>query len=128
MRVRRIGYLGVRTDKVPEMTAFFRDVLGLEAVGEQETMTFSRLPTGEFDFAEVFSAEHDDERLIRNDVDFQIAFIVDDIDEARRECEAADVELLGDVVRGKNIAWFFLRAPDGRTYVIEQVLGERPLP
>ena len=120
MRVRRIGYLGVRTDKVPEMTAFFRDVLGFEAVGEQETMTFSRLPTGEFDFAEVFSTEHDDERMIRSDVDFQVAFIVDDIDEARRECDAAGVELLGDVVRGKDISWFFLRAPDGRVYCIEQ--------
>lgn len=120
MQVRRIGYLGVRTDRMPEMTAFFRDVLGFQAVGEQETVTFSRLPTGEFDYAEVFSTEHDDERMIRNGVDFQIAFIVDDIDEARAEIEAAGIEILGDVVRGKNVSWFFLRAPDGRVYCIEQ--------
>jgi catechol 2,3-dioxygenase-like lactoylglutathione lyase family enzyme len=120
VKVKRVGYVGVRTDKVAEMTGFFRDVLGLEAVGEQETMTFSRLPTGEFDFAEVFAEGHDDERLMPNGVDFQIAFIVDDVDEARRECEAAGTEILGDTVRGKNISWFFLRAPDGRVYIIEQ--------
>ena len=30
------------------------------------------------------------------------------------------MEILGEVVRGKNIAWFFVRAPDGRTFAIQQ--------
>jgi len=37
MRVKRIGYVGLRTHDVDGMTRFFRDVLGLEAAGEDET-------------------------------------------------------------------------------------------
>jgi hypothetical protein len=34
----------MRTDDVEAMTSFFRDVIGLEAAGEGETVTFQRLP------------------------------------------------------------------------------------
>lgn len=34
------GYVGLRTDDVDAMTSFFRDVIGLEAAGEGETVTF----------------------------------------------------------------------------------------
>lgn len=33
LRVKRIGYAGMRTDDVDGMTRFFREVLGLEPVG-----------------------------------------------------------------------------------------------
>ena len=33
MRVKRNGYVGLRTDDVDAMTSFFRDVIGLEAAG-----------------------------------------------------------------------------------------------
>ena len=39
MRVKRVGYVGMRTREVEGMTRFFRDVLGLEAAGEDETVT-----------------------------------------------------------------------------------------
>lgn len=116
MEVKRIGFVGVRTDKVAETTAFFRDVLGLDEKRTDDGWTVSQLPTGASDFVEVFGEEFEDERLIPREVDgVFVAFFVDDLAEARREVEAAGVEITGEKSK-----WFFVRAPDGRIYVIQQ--------
>jgi catechol 2,3-dioxygenase-like lactoylglutathione lyase family enzyme len=130
MRVRRVGYVGMRTDDVDGMTRFLRDVLGLEPVGESEQGTFQRLPTHRLDFVEVYSREVRDSRLIPDEVDFMLAFVVDDVREALAEVEAAGLEVVGGPVWAAEafhdptldgFAWFFVRAPDGRVYAIEQV-------
>jgi catechol 2,3-dioxygenase-like lactoylglutathione lyase family enzyme len=116
MQVKRVGFVGVRTDKVAEMTAFFRDVLGLEGKRTDEAWTVSRLPTGSTDFVEVFGEEFDDERLIPREVDgVFVAFFVDDLAAARSHAEAA-----GAVIVGEAFSWFFLRAPDGRIYCVQE--------
>jgi catechol 2,3-dioxygenase-like lactoylglutathione lyase family enzyme len=96
VRVERIGYVGLRTDDVDRMTSFFRDVIGLEAAGEGETVTFQRLPTHRRDLLEVHAREHRDARLIPDDADVVIAFVVDDIREAMADVQAAGLELVGD--------------------------------
>jgi catechol 2,3-dioxygenase-like lactoylglutathione lyase family enzyme len=130
VKVRRIGFIGTRTEHVDEMTAFFRDVLGLEERLTQSDWTISQLPTGSFDFAEVYGPDLRDERLLPNDVsEPMIAFVVDDLVSARAEVEAAGIETLGETVWAdkafenpayEGIAWFFVRAPDGHVYVIQQ--------
>jgi hypothetical protein len=59
-----------------------------------------------------------------------IGFVVDDIREAMAEAQAAGLELVGEPVRAAEafddpslgeFAWFFVRAPDGRVFAIEQV-------
>src|SRR5947209_3990848 len=92
MQVKRIGYLGVRTDRMDEMTGFFRDVLGLEAAGDDETVTFTRLPTHRVDLVEVYAREHEDDRMIPRDADFMISFVVDSVVQAREEMLAAALE------------------------------------
>ena len=130
MKVKRVGYFGVRTPHVEEMTSFFRDVLGLESGGGDENVTFTRLPTHRRDLVEVYSPELRDERMIPDDVDFMIGFVVDDLEQALAEVQAAGLELVNDVVWAaeafdepgyEGFGWFFVRAPDGRVYVIEQV-------
>jgi len=107
------------------MTSFFRGVLGLEAAGEGETVTFQRLPTHRRDLVEVYAQEHRDKRLIPDDADFVMGFVVDDIREAMTEVQAAGVELVGEPVWAAEafgdttlgeFAWFFVRAPDGRVF------------
>lgn len=129
MRVKRIGYVGLRTDDVEAMTSFFRDVIGLEAAGEGETVTFQRLPTHRHDFVEVYAREHRDIRFIPDEADFVVAFVVEDLHEALEEVRAAGLELVNEPVRAAEafgdpsmgeFAWFWVRAPDGRIYVIEQ--------
>jgi catechol 2,3-dioxygenase-like lactoylglutathione lyase family enzyme len=130
MQVRRVGYVGMRTDDVDGMTSFFRDVIGLEPAGEGETVTFQRLPTHRRDFLEVYAREHRDERRIPDEADVVIAFVVDDIRDAMAEVLAAGLELVGEPVWAAEafgdptfgeFAWFFFRAPDGRVFAIEQV-------
>lgn len=129
MKVKRVGYVGVRTPELERMTWFFRDVLGLEAAGEDEAVTFTKMPTHRFDLVEVYASEHRDERMIPNDVDFAIGFVVDDVEQARAEVLAAGLEC-GEIVWAAKefdspaygeFAWFFVRAPDGRAFAIEQV-------
>ena len=130
MRVKRIGYVGLRTHDVDGMTRFFRDVLGLEAAGEDETVTFQRLPTHRRDLVEVYAQEHRDVRMIPDDADFVIAFVVDDLREALAEVQAAGLEIVNEPVRAAEafddpafgeFAWFWVRAPDGRIFAIQQV-------
>jgi hypothetical protein len=130
MSVKRVGYVGVRTSDVGAMTRFFRDVVGLEDAGEKETVTFQRLPTHRADLVEVYATDHDDTRMIPEGVDFMVGFVVDDIRGALAKVEKAGLELIGDPVWAAeafdnpsygDLAWFFVRAPDGRVYVLEQV-------
>jgi catechol 2,3-dioxygenase-like lactoylglutathione lyase family enzyme len=130
VRVKRIGYVGLRTHDVDGMTRFFRDVLGLEAAGEDETVTFQRLPTHRRDLVEVYAQEHRDVRMIPDDADFVIAFVVDDLREALAEVQAAGLEIVNEPVRAAEafndpafgeFAWFWVRAPDGRILAIQQV-------
>ena len=51
-----------------------------------------------------------------------IAFIVDAVVSAYAEVEAAEIEVLGEIFwAAEGFGWFFLRAPDGNIYCIEQV-------
>lgn len=131
MKVKRIGFLGVRTDRVAETTAFFRDVVGLRAAATGEHRTVTQLPTGRWDFVEVFGSDFRDERLIPPEAaGVFVAMVVEDVEEARRVCEAAGVEILGETVWAEQAfgkpeyagtGWFFVRAPDGNVYVFQQV-------
>ena len=130
MNVRRIGYVGMRTEYLERMTWFFRDVLGLSEAMVGDTFSILRLPTGPFDFAEVYSPDHHDERMILDGVEGPVvAFAVDDLEMALQEVKEAGLEVIGDVVWAaeafaepamEGLGWFFLRAPDQRVYVIEQ--------
>ena len=112
------------------MTRFFRDVLGLESAGRDDTVTFQRLPTHRRDLVEVYAPEHSDIRMIPDEADFVVAFVVDDVRAALAEVEAAGLEPVNEPVWAAEafadpglgeFAWFWVRAPDGRIYVIEQV-------
>jgi len=130
MIVKRIGYVGMRTEHLERMTWFFRDVLGLREAMVGETFSILNLPTGAFDFAEVYSPGHHDERMIPDGVQGPVvAFVVENLESALTQVKEAGLEVIGDVVWAaeafgepdmEGVGWFFLRAPDGRVYVIEQ--------
>jgi catechol 2,3-dioxygenase-like lactoylglutathione lyase family enzyme len=130
MNVRRIGFLGTHTTNYEPTTAFFRDVLGLKVGVTAPGWSAFKLPTGPHDAVEVFGPEKPDARLFPDAaVGALVAFIVDDIVSARAEVAAAGIELLSDLIWATEISgnpsdagsgWFFLRAPDGNIYVIEQ--------
>jgi len=129
MRVLRVGFVGTRTREATSMTAFFRDVLGLEMLRDSPEWSVMRLPSGPMDYVEVYRDDFDDERLCPSDVGLMVAFIVDDLDGAHAEVVAAGIETSPVVWAAEafgssvyeGFGWFFVKAPDGNTYVIQQV-------
>ncbi len=128
MNVLRVGFVGTRTEGVESTTSFFRDVLGLDVVKDDPHWSIFQLPTGRFDFVEIYGSSFDDERLAPADVSSFVGFVVDDVESAHTEVTAAGHEAT-DVVWAneafsspsfQGYGWFFVSAPDGNVYVIQQ--------
>jgi glyoxylase I family protein len=114
MKLSAFVWLGTRTDRYREMVNFLQDTLGFEIDHSDEQVTALTLPNG--DRFEVFStSEPDHEYFTTGPVG---GFAVDDVDGARRELQAAGVELIGEVESEGDYAWQHFRAPDGNIYEI----------
>ena len=57
MQVKRLSWLGTRTERFDETTAFFRDVLGIPVLHEETGFAMLQLPGSDRDFVEVFGFE-----------------------------------------------------------------------
>jgi hypothetical protein len=118
VEVKRIRWLGVRTDRVPLMRSFALEVLGLHVAGE-DTEQFVELATGDGSKFELFGAGADAKSPWLFESNPVVAgFLVDDIEAARDELtRRPDVELLGELqVLPDGYAWQHFRAPDGHVY------------
>ena len=121
MKVRRLCWLGTRTDAFDETTAFFRDVLGLSLHYEESGFAMFELPAADRDYVEVIGADR---------VDFAfyttgpvVGLLVDDLVEAREELEAAGVEVIDEIQSPESMGgygWFHIRGPDGNVYAVVQ--------
>src|SRR5690348_7055424 len=113
MQVRRIAWLATQTERFDEMVRLFHEVMGLPLIEDEPGSAVMQLPNG--DFVEVFQpGEQGYPYFSTGPV---AGFLVDDIDAARAELEAAGVELLGPVGRlSSGYAWSHFRAPDGNIY------------
>jgi catechol 2,3-dioxygenase-like lactoylglutathione lyase family enzyme len=115
MAVSSLGWLGVRTPNAAAMTAFYRDVLGLEVILEKPGATWFRLGDG----AEVHVYGQDD-----SDHDFfgsspVPGFWVDSFEAARAALETAGIEFIyPEPQRAAGRAWQHFRGPDGNVYEI----------
>ena len=127
MRVSRLGWLGVKTDRPHETTAFFRDVLGLSVEIDEQDFSMLRLEGATNDFVEVFGPG--DERGSIYPGGPAVAFVVDDLRQAWIELGAAGVEMIGEITWSRSVeglGWFHVRGPDGYVYGIMQ--GSEPIP
>jgi catechol 2,3-dioxygenase-like lactoylglutathione lyase family enzyme len=126
MNVKRFGWLGTRTAQFDEMSSFFRDLLGLEVVEEEPGFSMYRLPGADHDYVEVFGS--DDEETAHMTTGPVVGLVVDDIEAARSELEAAGIELIGPTVWSQRVpgyGWILFRGPDGNVYGMLQ--GTRAL-
>ena len=122
MKVRRLAWLGVRTEAFDETTAFFRDVLGLPVGYEESGFALLELPDADHDYIEVFSAAREDLATFYSTGPV-VGLLVDDIVEARAELAAAGIELLDEIHWSDGIegyGWFHFRGPDGNVYAVLQ--------
>jgi catechol 2,3-dioxygenase-like lactoylglutathione lyase family enzyme len=118
VEVRRIAWLGVRTEHASAMAAFLQTTLGLTLEHADGGQWVFSLPDGSK--AEVFSAES------RHNEHFTPApvagFYVDDVAEATAELREAGIEIVHGPVFAEDgdAAWVHFRAPDGNLYELTQ--------
>ncbi len=130
MHIQRVSFVGVKTESFDEMTAFVRDVLGLQPERTDDGWAVFQLGSGDRDLLEVYRPGGYDERLLPAlATGPTVAFAVDDLLAARAELVVADIEIVADIVWAAEAfddpglggwGWLFFRAPDGNVYALQQ--------
>ena len=111
MKIKGIAWLGTRTSDVEAMLNLFQNVMGMKLTRQEAGMVVMDLPNG--DKVELFGNESSYNTEFTHPV---AGFLVDDIDAARAEMEAAGIEFVGPIERTEGYAWFHFRGPDGFLY------------
>lgn len=130
MKIGRVTFVGVKTERFDEMADFARDVLGLVQRRRDDAWAVHRVGSEGRDFFEVFRPGEYDERLLPPDAGaLTIGLEVDDLVAARAELVAAGIEVVTDITWAaellgnpnlKGFGWLFFRAPDGNLYALQQ--------
>jgi catechol 2,3-dioxygenase-like lactoylglutathione lyase family enzyme len=115
MEVRNVRWIGIRTDRYDEMVTFLRDVLGLRTNFEEPTTV--EFETSEGDEIQVMAPGDPYYDFFGEHATGPVPlFEVDDVGAARRELEAAGIEIVGSPGRDSRWEWIHVRAPDGNLY------------
>ncbi len=118
MRVRRIAWLGTRTDDARAMADFLQHTLGLALIQQGGHVWVFNLPEG--GKVEVFgSGSESNKHFVTGPV---AGFQVDDVAAAADELRAAGTPVLhGPIFADEDdAAWVHFRAPDGNIYELTQ--------
>lgn len=112
MNVKAIVWLGTRTPQFDAMLHLYQNVMGMKLTHQEPGFAVMDLPNG--DKVELFG----EQSSYNTDFTHPVAgFLVDDIDAARAEMEAAGIEFFGPIERMEDgYAWSHFRAPDGFVY------------
>ena len=112
------------------MTAFVRDVLGLQPGHRDDGWAVFQLESGDRDLVEVYRPGGYDERLLPAlATGPTVAFAVDDSARRPGRTRCAGIEIVADIVwaaeafddpRLEGLGWLFFRAPDGNIYALQQ--------
>jgi catechol 2,3-dioxygenase-like lactoylglutathione lyase family enzyme len=122
VKVRSLGWIGVRTAHADAMCAFYRDVLGLEVILERPGATWFRLADGTE--AHVYAADDADHDFFGAGP--VVGFTVESFAAAHAEMTRAGVPFVyPEPQRHGGRAWQHFRAPDGNVY---EIIGPDDLP
>lgn len=108
-------WIGIRTDAYDATVGFLRDVLGLTTRFVEPTTV--ELATTDGDAVQVFApGDHYYDFFGEHAHGPVPLFEVDDVHAARRELEAAGIEVVGATEQDRAWEWIHVRAPDGNLY------------
>ncbi len=114
MQIKGLVWLGLRTSQFEETTKLFREVMGMKCIREEAEITGFQLTNGTQ--VEIYRPEEDFHSFFNTGP--VVAFLVDDVDEARTKMEAAGIEFIGPIQRAGNTSWNHFKAPDGTVFEI----------
>ena len=115
MEVKRLCWLGIRTDEYEAMVRFLRTAMGMRVEFEETGTTELSLPSG--DRIQVFGPGSRYYDFFGQEARGPVAlFEVDDVRQARLELEREGIETHGPVESDARWDWVHFRAPDGNLY------------
>ena len=117
MRVRRLAWLGIRTEAAEALAEFFANTLGLRLDHADDNGWVFVLPGGgkvEVDGRHVADWQHFTTGPVAG-------FLVDDVVAATEELKRAGVAILsGPFTFDNGVAWVHFRGPDGNVFGLTQ--------
>lgn len=114
MKVKGLVWLGLRTAQFEETVKLFRDVMGMETIRTEPEIAGFKLTNNTQ--VEIYRPEEDFHSFFTSGP--VVAFLVDNVDEARAEMEAAGIEFIGPIQRAGSTSWNHFKAPDGTVFEI----------
>jgi catechol 2,3-dioxygenase-like lactoylglutathione lyase family enzyme len=109
MTVMRVDFVGIRTDRLDETVALFRDVLGVSVKRQVDDLVGFELADGTI--LELYGPANEFHSFFRTGP--VVAFRVDDFAVARQAMLAAGVKFIGDVQHADGDSWQHFYSPDG---------------
>lgn len=109
MTVLKVGFVGIRTDRLNETVALFRDVLGVSVTRQTDDLVGFRL--GDGTVLELYGPANEFHGFFTTGP--VVAFRVDNFDVASQAMLAAGVKFIGDAQHAGGDSWQHFYGPDG---------------
>jgi catechol 2,3-dioxygenase-like lactoylglutathione lyase family enzyme len=111
-----IGFVGIRSDKLEEMTTLFRDVIGVPTSKEESDVTAFRLSNGTL--LELFGPKDDFHAFFTTGP--VVGFQVDSFVATRARMVAAGIRFIGEPQHEDGVSWQHFHCPDG---TVAEIVG-----
>jgi len=121
MTVLKVDFVGIRSDRLDETVALFRDVLGMSVNRRTDDLVGFRLADGTV--LELYSPANEFHGFFTTGP--VVAFRVDNFDVARQAMLAAGVKFIGHVQHADGVSWQHFYCPDG---TVLEISGEGQKP
>jgi catechol 2,3-dioxygenase-like lactoylglutathione lyase family enzyme len=109
MTVLKVGFVGIRSDRLDETVALFRDVLGVSVDRQTDDLVAFKLADGTV--LELYGPANGFHSFFTTGP--VVAFRVDNFDVTRRAMLAAGVKFIGDLQHADGVSWQHFYCPDG---------------
>jgi len=110
MTVLKVDFVGIRSDRLDETVALFRDVLGVSVKRQTDDLVAFKLADGTV--LELYGPANEFHSFFTTGP--VVAFRVDNFDVARRTMLAAGIKFIGDVQHAADdVSWQHFYCPDG---------------
>ena len=109
MTVLKVDFVGLRTDRLHETVALFRDVIGVPVTRQTDDLVGFRLADGTV--LELFGPANEFHAFFTTGP--VVAFRVYNFDMTRRAMLAAGINFIGDVQHADGVSWQHFYCPDG---------------
>jgi catechol 2,3-dioxygenase-like lactoylglutathione lyase family enzyme len=109
MTVLKVDFVGIRSERLDETVALFRDVLGLSVSRQTDDLVAFKLADGTV--LELYGPANEFHSFFTTGP--VVAFRVDDFDVARQAMLAAGIKFIGDVQHADGVSWQHFYGPDG---------------